>query len=288
MFRTALCLLAVAGSLSAADFNFLVYSDIQGGGEKHHVLLPEIIARIPGGVAFAITCGDQAGINNALNAQEDTWERFLGNAMKLGVTFWPCRGNHDGKDAEDGVTLENWRKAMGFVRDRAEYQDDGPNDNYYSFMYHNNLFVVIDNTVGDKSAEIEWLAKEAESERARNADNIFLFMHYPQFAPEMPEEKRLYKKRWERFVEPTFGKRSNLRAAFWGHNHWFWKGEYKGVKGIMVPPSTAPRVGKEHGGEGELFGAFSGYIIVHVSGDKVEAKVYDYGEVPQAEFAIRE
>lgn len=283
---TLCALLALAGSLVAADFKFVVYSDIQGGGEWRHAKLPGIIERIPGKVVCAVSCGDMAGLSNSKLAEADTWERHLKTGLNLGVPLWPCRGNHDGKEDAEGVTLGHWREAMSFVRERKEFVSGGPSNDYYAFMYDRSLFVVLNNMNIANKLMHDWLRELVKTEELKNAEHIFVFQHYAMMIPNKPEGERVTR-RWKKLIEPYFEGLPNLSGVFWGDRHWFWKGEYKGISGVLVPPGTTPR-DEERRGEGEYSGLFSGYIVVHVKDEAVTAKAYTYDEEEQAAFDIKE
>ncbi len=283
----SLLLIAIFTSASANEFKFVVYADVQRQGEGNHSKLAGIISRIPGGATFAIECGDMAGLGNSTVATATTWDDHLATALKLGIPFWPCRGNHDGVEDKDGVTIENWKNSMAFIRERAEYKSGSPNNDYYSFMYNNCLFVVINNMNGNKEPQMKWIAEEVKSDHAKNAAHIFVFNHYPVLGPNKSEAERA-NRRWKKYIEPYFEKMPNFSGIFWGDRHWFWKGTYKGITGVLVPPTTVPRTNEKTAGPDELSGTFSGYLVIHVKDNVVTGKAYDYTEAEQASFTMKE
>lgn len=290
MRKFIFCLLILSAffpkTVSSADFKFVVYSDIQGGGEGNHAKLPGIISRIPGGVTCAVSCGDMAGLGNYDTATATTWDFHLATALNLGTPFWPCRGNHDGVEDAAGITMSNWKNSMSFIRERSEYQSGSPDNDYYSFMYNNCLFVVLNNMNGTKAPETAWIASEIATDRAKNATHIFVFQHYALLGYNLPDSIQA-NYRWEKYIAPYFENMPNFAGAFWGDRHVFWKGDYKGKTGVLVPPGTTPREGEGSAGPGELTGEFSGYIVVHVKGDSVTGKAYTYSEVEQASFVVK-
>lgn len=282
--KTLAIIILACAALQAADFKFLVYADIQGGGDGNHAKLAGIMGRIPGGVDFAIACGDLAGLSNGTVATATTWDNFLLTALALPSPFWPVRGNHDG--GGDSVTMAHWTDAMSFIRDRSEYQSGSVQNDYYSFLVNNCLFVVINDMSANFTDQKAWLAAEVQTDRAKNAAHIFTFFHYPGLGANQPEVDRA-SQYWEAYITPYFENMPNYSGAFWGDSHRFWKGEYKGISGILVPSATTARTALPLG-PGEIGGSFSGYIVVHVKGDSVLAKAYDYSEAEQASFVIKD
>lgn len=272
---TVLCLL---GTAPAADFNFLVYSDIQSYGTGYHAQLPAIMGRIPGGCAFAVCTGDLINLGNYDTVLSPAvWNTFLSVTSAMPAPFWPVRGNHDGWEDVQGRTLTSWGTAMSFVRDRPEYLSGSDKNDYYSFMVNNCLFLVLNNMGSSvKVAETTWIAAQARSVQARNADHIFAFFHYEGLLPNQPEATRRSNK-WTRYITPSLESLPNLAAVFWGDDHCFWSGSYKGVAGVLVPPGTLSRSAYATG-SGEKSDSMRGYIVVRVKDDSVTAKVFDYGE----------
>ncbi len=145
---------------------------------------------------------------------------------------WPVIGNHEiGKNSG---TKDRRPDADGFERWKAFYNLP---DDWYSFTYRNNLFIVIglisDLTATQQRQRVEvypgrhmtWLEEQLKA--GRDMDNIFVFQHLPLFSVGIHEDNPNHP------MVDLLAK-CNVTAVIYGHDHNYYRTFRKGVSYLLA------------------------------------------------------
>lgn len=154
----------------ARDFHFVVVSDNSGrprpGVYREAMKKAELLQP-----AFVMSVGDMIdGVDEekegAAALLEKQWNEFMTYLEPLKAPFVFVPGNHD---MRPGIQEEAWAKRFG--------------PDYYSFLYQDMLFVVLDSNNYD-DAQFAWLEKTL----AAHADArwTYLFQHHPFWISDRP------------------------------------------------------------------------------------------------------
>lgn len=180
-----------------ANFQFAIITDNTTGGrpgvledafKKLNWLQPE----------FVMSVGDLIQGYSEDRAQlKFEWDEFEGFVSKLKMPFFYVAGNHD---YTNPVMAEVWRERFGA--------------SYYTFVYHDVLFVMLNSNDGDRphvmtQAQVDWLAQELE--KHPNPRWTLVFTHAPlwNFGP---QKKSL----WPQVEKLLEGRK---HTVFAGHHH---------------------------------------------------------------------
>jgi hypothetical protein len=184
-------------------FQFAIIGDLAGG------FRPEVFRKAVGQLntlqpEFVMSVGDlidtwdeteDARLNDP-NEIESRWNGFLDIIADLEMPFFCVGGNNDFGNVE---LKSAWRDRFGHT--------------YYSFVYHDVLFIVLDSDDPPGSfdgrlsdVQIDWLT--ATLARQPNVRWTFLFLHRPMWIDNVSE--------WQR-AEEVLGNRP--RTVFAGHHH---------------------------------------------------------------------
>lgn len=151
---------------------------------------------------------------------------------------------------------------------------------WYAFEHKNSWFIALDSDEGDPTtgdhafdhpaaqtmseAQFTWLTQTLE--RARSAENIFVFLHHPRWL------RGNYGDDWDR-VHQLLAKNGNVRAVFAGHIH---RMRYDGVRdGIEY--FTLATVGGQQDGFASKAGYLHQYDVVTVRDKKISITSYPVG-----------
>jgi hypothetical protein len=144
---------------------------------------------------------------------------------------WPVLGNHEiGKNSG---SKDRRPDADGFERWKAFYNMP---DDWYSFTYRNNLFIVI-GSISDLTAErqrdrvevypgkhLAWLEQQLKA--GQGMDNIFVFQHLPLFSVGIHEDN-------PRHPMVDLCAKYNVTAVICGHDHNYYRTFRKGVSYLL-------------------------------------------------------
>lgn len=241
---------------AAADaFRFAVIGDRTGSyvGEVFEEIIDEVRLFDPD---FVICVGDLIeGYTDDTLALHAQWDTIVENVSRLPCTFYYVAGNHD---------LQN-------ERDRSIYKKRTGYHRYYSFDYHNNHFIVLDNTMTYWSApedmddaQIAWL--RADLAQNDDKENIFVFYHIPTYLYALETDTT--------DVLAELFEQYHVTTVFTGHHHTYAHMMHNGVEYINV--------GSSGGGmsTGEFVrGHFYQYLFVTVRGSAHEIALVEKGSV---------
>ncbi len=141
---------------------------------------------------------------------------------------------------------------------------------YYSFIYQNSHFILLDSSEGAKWGYISpdqfnWLKNDLLKNKSKN---IYVFLHFPLWDKSKSRTRRKYVDFWMNEVMPLF-KSFNVRAIFAGHMHSY--GPTQEIDGIKCYITG--------GGGAELnrwyrdFGGRHHFILVDVKDDIANVRV---------------
>lgn len=250
---------------SAQAFKFVVLSDRTGGHDPgvFEAAIAQVNLLKPD---FVINVGDLIeGYTEDIPKINQMWDEMDGILTKLDAPFFFCPGNHD---VITDPELQQYIKRHG-VNGRT----------YYSFNYRGSHFVVLDSITACRKPEyadqmVRWLA--ADMAKAKDAQQDFVFFHYPQMNGEEGQEKGAAL--WAR-VLPLFPKTKT--TVFNGHWHDMGAFDDGGVKSYVLADTGANPVG----GSREV-GGFRMYALVSVDRTKSSVAVLPVGEVRPISIAF--
>jgi hypothetical protein len=208
---TALAAIVLMGSSTAADGSTAVRFAVIG--DRTNTAQPGIYEQILAEAGrlrpeLMITVGDHIEGYTADTAVLDSeWREYKGLIAGIKIPFYMTPGNHD-----------RYNKTERRIYDR----EVGPA--WYSFDYRTIHFIVLDNTVWEKSAdlpaeELTWL--EGDLRKNQSAATTLVFMHKPFWYASLATGKpdtlhSLFK---------TYG----VDGVFTGHFHEYFSGSFDGI-----------------------------------------------------------
>ena len=208
-------------SSNTTTFSFLAYGDTQLNFLRHAELAEQMIKH---DFDFIIHAGDVVQ-----RGPRDDWDLEFFGPMKDILTSKPVYaaiGNH----------------ALNSVNYYKNFSNPAPeHESYYSFQYGNCFFVVLDNPGAgypDKeyyteyakgSKQYSWLEKELASDKAQNAEWLFVLSHIPSY---IPGKEDSYTGCEENLI-PLFEK-YDVDISFSGHLHGYARNELNGVTYIIT------------------------------------------------------
>ena len=196
----------LAANDAADDFHFVIVSDRTGGARPgvFESAIPKVNLLEP---AFVVSVGDLIEGDTEDQAQLDReWDEFEGFVAGLEMPFFYAAGNHDMSNA---VMAETWRARFG--------------PSYYSFMYKDVLFLVLNSELFGMARDMrtpvpgpwtqaEQMAFIAETlRRFPNPRWTIVIIHQPRWDyADAPQDDWLK-------VEAMLGQRDY--TVFAGHSH---------------------------------------------------------------------
>jgi predicted phosphodiesterase len=242
-------------------FSFVVWGDTRIGDEVHRTLVDRVALEAPD---FVIHTGDLV----SAGGDAAGWQAFFDIERDLTrrVPVFPAIGNHD----REGLL----RRTESFRR-HFSLPDDSPNpERYYSFVWGNSRFVVLDSTEPSFSLAEQTLWLE-EQLRAAAADpdvrHIFAVMHHPLYSTSTHGPHEGARVAWAPLFE-----RYRVDLVFAGHDHVYERLAHGGVRYITTGGGGAPlyfqrrQPPTEDAAASVLFDASHHYVRVHIAGDFVE------------------
>lgn len=199
----------------------------------------------PTAVRFAVI-GDRTN-----TAQPGVYEQILTEAGRLRPELIITVGDHiEGYTADTAVLDSEWREYKGLLAgiNIPFYMTPGNHDRYnkterriydreigppwYSFDHRGVHFIVLDNTVWEKSAdlpaeELTWLANDLQ--KSRGAATTLVFMHKPFWYASLATGK-------PDTLHSLF-KAYGVDGVFTGHFHEYFSGTFDGIRYIGVGSS---------------------------------------------------
>ncbi len=229
--------LTLISMLGGDYFQFIVFGDNQGYSPFFVKVIEEINILKPDFVIS--TCDMIQGYFEDTLKIKNAWKEFKKEIEKLKISFYPVPGNRD-------IWDKNSRKMYEREWGRS----------YYSFVYKNSLFIVLDTEEESKrensikGRQLKWLREELE--RNKSIRHKFIFLHRPLW---------LYgNANWMEKIHSLLLK-YNVEAVFAGHVHIYCFDEIDGIKYIITGGA-----GKHLSLEEEK-GGFNHYILVGVKGN---------------------
>jgi len=240
-------------------FTFAVFGDNRPGGanddqpEAFKAILAKMSEMQP---AFALNTGDCILGSSSL---VKTKAQYAGYVKTVEPLFTPkiylAVGNHEMKGGKDAFEF--------FARETG-----AP---YYSFDSGNSHFIALHSNIPGESGRItgdqlDWLKKDLEKSRA--AAHKFVFLHEPLYPVDGHKGSSLDQYPKDRDALHSLFVRNRITAVFVGHEHLFHEEVRNGVRYIITGGGGA---GVYPSAEGT--GDFHHFVLVTISGDKVEMKV---------------
>jgi Icc-related predicted phosphoesterase len=228
---------------------------------------------------FLIVCGDMLALPNdpkALDMKraEKMSKAYFGALENLDkkIPIYHAAGNHDVCQYPTKDTLAWYEERFGKP--------------WYSFEHKKSLFIVLESNtlirpgnVQDQAQEqMEWLEKLLKKSAKKNYRHRQVFLHHPPFVKKVDEPDAYHNMPSElRHKLLTMFEKYKVEIVFSGHLHANGYSKY----GKMELISTASACHSQSHP--------SGLRIVHVNGDKVFDKFYNYKSMPKklSDFSIK-
>ncbi|MEN8186330.1 MAG: metallophosphoesterase [Bacteroidota bacterium] len=219
-------------------FTFAILGDKTGGGEFNWPIFDRAVDEInllrP---EFVIMVGDMIqGAVSDENIVRNMWEEFSSHTQRLKVPLLIYPGNHD---MSNEVMYDYWTKNIGL--------------RYYSFVYKNNLFLMLNTEEYRKTNDDTLGAKQLafiENELKMNSDvnQTFIFMHRPLWTEK--SNKRSKKEEWNKISSWIKDRKALIVAGHW-HNLLYEKKEgnrylVHGSTGGVLKENNLAELGKFH------------------------------------------
>ncbi len=254
---------------SENKFTFAILGDKTTGGERNWPIFDRAVDEInllrPD---FVIMPGDLIqGYVSDKNVVVNMWSEFRQHAERLQVPFYILPGNHD---ISNEMMYDYWSENIGL--------------RYYSFVYKNNLFLLLnteeyrktnDGTFG--SAQLKFIEKQIVTNK--HVDQIFLFIHRPQWGRNGLEENS--SEEWRQVLSMLQNKNVTVFAA---HKHKLLFQRIENIPHIVISatggkltPKTLPELGYFHH-----------YSLVTVDGDSSYFSIIKPGAVFDEKIANAE
>lgn len=269
----ALCFLALlrpAAAQQTQPWFFAVLSDPQFGMYAKDANFAQETANFEFVVAnlnrlhprFVVICGDL--VNKPGDAAEIAeYKRILGE-LDPSIPAYNVAGNHDVGNIPTADSLAAYRAAFG--------------PDYYTFTAGDLFGIVLDSNLirspqADPAAaeqQEQWLAKTLASAQANPNREIVVFQHIPYFLHDAGEADDYFN-----ITEPARRKyldlleHAGVQYVFAGHYHRNAGGSDGPLTEVVTGAAGMP-----------LGGSRSGFRIVTVTGRKLNATWYDFGEIP--------
>lgn len=209
---------------------------------------------------FVVITGDL--VNKPDSEEQLTEFKRITKLISSEIPVYVLPGNHDVKNKPD-------RESIKYYLDTYNYQ-------WFSFEHNSSQFIGLNTSIikshYKKYERKQFKFLEKSLKKAKDADHIVVFTHYPFFNDEFDEAEGYSN------IDPDTRLKyldlfsaSSVDAIFSGHLHENRENEYKGMQVITTGP-----VGKPLGDDP------SGFRVVKVFPDKIESEYYGLEEVPDA------
>lgn len=259
----------IAPAPEVTSFTFAVFGDNRPGTpdgaqpEAYRTVLKKIDSFEP---AFAVSTGDSIyGSWNPLKMQEQYEKYVQVTKANLRAKVYLALGNHE---------------IAGNPVNQAFFQKELPGL-YYSFDHGNAHFIVLDSYIVGQANKVtgdqlEWLKEDLQKSRAIR--HRFVFLHSPLYPVDGHMGQCLDKYPKDRDALHALFVKSRITAVFVGHEHLFHQQMKNGVRYVITGGGGAPLY-PSYDGKGD----FHHFVLVNVSGDKVEMKVVKpaFGKSPE-------
>lgn len=245
-------------------FSFIVYGDNQMNFLKHTEIINQISKH---DFNFIISCGDVVQ-----RGPRSDWDTEFFEPLKnilYSKPVYAAIGNHE-------LNSENYYK--NFSNPNKEHE------NYYSFEYGNGFFIFVDNpraAYPDKdfysefspgSSQYKWLESELSSDKAQNAQWLFVISHIPSYVA----GTQSYFADNYKYLVPLFEK-YGVDFSFSGHVHGYERGLVNGVNYVVTAGGGGP-LNKKGSGVLKLFKNFHqiyNFCLVKVIDNKISFEAFD-------------
>lgn len=240
-----------APTTAFSSYTFAVCGDNRITGIENGVLQKIVDSAKANGASFIVNTGDIT----TSGTREELW-RYREFTEASGIRFYNVPGNHD--VGNGGVNIE-YESVIGPY--------------YYSFDYGGDHFVVLDNAddaTGIDAAQTQWYYTDLDSHK--NQRHQFIFTHIPVASPSLPsghvagEKGEAGFKSGQQLVQEA-SRHTNVDAMFFGHIHAYMPYRLDGIDAYITGGAGAPLYFPENAG------GFYHYLLVKVSGEKVEVQV---------------
>jgi hypothetical protein len=242
---------------SNTKFTFAILGDKTGGGEENWPIFDRAVDEInllkPD---FVVMVGDLIqGYVSDQGILDTMWQEFFRHANRLQVPLFMVPGNHD---ISNEIMYDYWKEHFGKT--------------YYSFLYNNSLFIIL-NTEENKKVktgqfgekQVEFLRQQFE--KFSNVDHFFIFMHKPVWNMDDPG-----KQEWQQIASWYKDKKCNVFA---GHRHNLQYDKKDGQR-YMVLSATGGRLSPN---PADQMGYFHHYSLVTVEPDTALVTIIKPGNI---------
>ncbi|MFH1829271.1 MAG: metallophosphoesterase [Pseudomonadota bacterium] len=254
----ALCLCSNALAKSS-PFRFAIIGDNRSGDRVYKKIVEGTMKRKPD---LVFNTGDI--IPNPGNVKQ--WQNFWNLSKPITVPYYLTPGNHD---IDDKKSAQVWKDQVNFPG----------NETYYSIVYNNNLFVVLNSCEPDHDQKIEgrqlaWLKRVLAK---KGYDHKFVFLHHPLF---LWQGTSYWKKSMDKYPKlrdalHRLFVQSAVDIVFAGHEHTYKRLDKDGVRYVVTGGAGAP-----------LYSAFNHFMLIDVNGKQIAAKIVDRDGVLRDEFTM--
>jgi len=223
---------------SNEKFTFAILGDKTTGSEEGWPFFDRAVEEInrlrPD---FVIMVGDLIqGYVSDSNIVSKMWQEFTTHAQRLEVPLFVLPGNHD---ISNEMMYDYWDKHVGL--------------RYYSFVYQNSLFLLLNTEEYKKTREgqlgkvqLDFIKKQLKIHKKVN--HIFFFMHKPMWRINDIEDEAMGE--WPQVLSWLKGKNATIFA---GHKHELLYQKIKGYRHILhsatggrLDPKNVPELGDFH------------------------------------------
>lgn len=227
-----------------ACFEFLAVGDNRSIHENHGLVVETLVAET--NARFLMNTGDMVS-SGEIGAD---WQFFFDIEYPLikNMPWFPTIGNHE----EDSGTLP------AFYTDYlAPPTDTSGTENYYSFVYANSAFIVLDGHVevvpvigGFSASQMTWLNAELAQHSGDPAvQHIFVFTHEPPYSSKDGRTGSYHLRELLRDASDIFVTHG-VDAVITGHDHYLERGESPaGIRYYIMGGGGAPLYANESEGD---------------------------------------
>ncbi len=226
-----------------ACFTFLAVGDNRSIHADHAMVVSTLQAET--GIRFLMNTGDMVS-SGEIGAD---WQFYFDIEYPLlkNMPWYPCIGNHE----TDNSTLPSY-----YTDFLAPPTDTSGSENYYSFVYANSAFIVLDFHVDIvpvlgtlSNAQMSWLQSELTQHQANPAvQHIFVFVHEPPYSSKDGRAGNYQVRELLRESSDLFAVHG-VDAVITGHDHYMERGEApSGIPYYIMGGGGAPLYANESEG----------------------------------------
>lgn len=253
---------------NSEKFTFAILGDKTTGGVANWPIFDKAVDEInllqPD---FVIMVGDmiQGTVTDTLILNR-MWKEFRLHSDRLNVPLYVFPGNHD---ISNEVMYDYWNKKIGL--------------RYYSFVYNNSLFILLNSEEFHKTKDGELGRKQLDFvkeqlEKNSDVDQTFIFLHRPIWY------KNASKNGYEEWKNILSWSKNRKTTAFAGHRHHLTFDKIEGKRHIIL---SATGGDLEEKPLSEL-GYFQHYSLVTVDKDTSFISIIKPGNIFQENIATEE